>query len=200
MIKVTESNIHWNYFLALERDVERISRFVEFTSGNFKTFSIELARILFSAASEVDVISKSLCESLQPGSNPKNINDYRSIVTSNLPEFAKEKVFVPRYGLTLDPWSAWRKHRSPDNPIWWRAYNNVKHQRDQHFDQANLQHTLNAMAGLLVTVFYFQHSTMKQTWPLTGRPLGNKDVTAKLAPQSELLRLSDGHYFDSIVV
>jgi len=61
-IAVTQSKIHWNYFLALERDLEIVARYVEFTKPNFKTFSIELAHLLFAAASEVDVVAKLLCE------------------------------------------------------------------------------------------------------------------------------------------
>jgi hypothetical protein len=49
--------LHWNYFLALEQDLETVSRYVECTSDNHKIYSIELAHLLFAAASEVDVIA-----------------------------------------------------------------------------------------------------------------------------------------------
>ncbi|HLA26797.1 MAG TPA: hypothetical protein VJZ49_02765 [Syntrophales bacterium] len=49
---------HWNYFLALEKDIEVLSRYVEFTQKNFTCYSLEILRILFSAASEVDVVAK----------------------------------------------------------------------------------------------------------------------------------------------
>ena len=53
-----ESLSYWNYFLALEADLERLSRFVEFTSVNFQTYSLEMARLLLTGASEVDVVAK----------------------------------------------------------------------------------------------------------------------------------------------
>ncbi len=37
-----ESKIHWNYFLALENDLDRLSRYVEFTTPNYPVYSIEL--------------------------------------------------------------------------------------------------------------------------------------------------------------
>lgn len=43
------SRLHWNYFLALERDLEVLSRYVEFANRNYKTYSIELAHLLFGA-------------------------------------------------------------------------------------------------------------------------------------------------------
>jgi hypothetical protein len=54
-IAATAGKLHWNYFLALERDLEVVSRYVEFSRPNFQVFSIELAHLLFAAASEVDV-------------------------------------------------------------------------------------------------------------------------------------------------
>lgn len=34
-IAVGPSKVHWNYFLALERDTEQLSRYVEFCEANF---------------------------------------------------------------------------------------------------------------------------------------------------------------------
>ena len=55
-IQATAGKLHWNYFLALDRDLEVVSRYVEFTKPNFNVYSIELAHLLFAAASEVDVV------------------------------------------------------------------------------------------------------------------------------------------------
>jgi len=62
MIKTGETLLHWNYFLALESDLERVSRYIEFDKANFKTYSIELAHLLLAASSEVDVVAKTLCQ------------------------------------------------------------------------------------------------------------------------------------------
>ncbi len=37
---------HWNYFLAVEEDLNGVSRYIEFDNNNYKTYSLELARIL----------------------------------------------------------------------------------------------------------------------------------------------------------
>ena len=52
--------VHWNYFLAFDSDAEKLSRYIEFTTDNFEAYSIELVRLLLSAASEVDVVAKLL--------------------------------------------------------------------------------------------------------------------------------------------
>ena len=66
MINATPGKLHWNYFIALERDLEVASRYVEFCPQNFNVYSIEFAHLLFAAASEVDVVAKLLCQRLKP--------------------------------------------------------------------------------------------------------------------------------------
>ena len=45
--------LHWNYYIALEQDLAKLSRYIEFAEGNFSTYSIELAHLLLAASSEV---------------------------------------------------------------------------------------------------------------------------------------------------
>jgi hypothetical protein len=127
MVQSTTSKLHWNYFLALEKDMETVSRYIEFAEPNLAVYSIELAHLLFTASSEADVVCKLLCGKIAPNDARENINDYRRILKNGVPAICTENVFVLRYGLALTPWVNWTHH--PDsNPDWWRAYNNVKHQ------------------------------------------------------------------------
>jgi hypothetical protein len=66
---------HWNYFLAIERDVEVLSRYIEFDKRNFDCFSIEIVRILLAVGSEIDVICKQICRTINPSSKADDIND-----------------------------------------------------------------------------------------------------------------------------
>ncbi len=44
MIEYTSNQLlHWNYFIALEKDAEITSRYVEICTENEKTYSIEYA-------------------------------------------------------------------------------------------------------------------------------------------------------------
>jgi hypothetical protein len=143
---------HWNYFLALDDDASRMARYLEPTPTNFNSYSLELARILFAAASEVDVVSKRLCQKIDENSNAKSINKYREEILHAFPTIPFAQVTVPRFGLTLNPWEQWGKNMSP---LWWDAYNNVKHHRHTHFAEANLKHALNAAAGLFVLLLFY---------------------------------------------
>jgi hypothetical protein len=183
------SDLHWNYFLALEKDLQTVSRYIELCPANFTVFSIELAHLLFAAASEVDVLAKILCEMLEPGCDPQNILDYQSIITRNVPALANERVFVSRYGLTFEPWDNWLVPRMP--PFWWTSYNHVKHKRNECFHEATLENALRSMGGLLVLLFYTHRQILINAGTQTPSP---RAIIRTLTPNSDLLNLDESYY------
>lgn len=193
MIAVSPSKLHWNYFLALERDMEQVARYIEFREPNFTAFSIELARLLFGAASEVDVIAKLLCEELAPDAPRGNIEQYRTALLPHLTDLPSTDVFIPRYGLSFKPWLNWGGGHSPD---WWRSYNKVKHERDSYFEQATLQNALNALGALLVLTFHYYY--LKR--PAEDSPERRaKETTRDLLPESTLFRLREDYYYSILI-
>jgi hypothetical protein len=104
------------------------------------------------------------------------------------------QIHAPRYGLTLTPWENWSKGINPD---WWRSYNNVKHQRDQYFNQATLQNALNAMGALLALNFHLYR--FQAADEMKRELLSPKTVTRRLKPDSVLLRLPE-HFYDTSAV
>src|SRR5258706_3384972 len=121
-IHTTTSKLHWNYFIALERDLEVVSRYIEFANRNFCVYSIELAHLLFAAASEVDVVAKLVCHQVSPQASPKNIYQYRDILLPAFPDLPAAHILIPRYGITLTPWANWAG-QAPQIPNWWSSYN-----------------------------------------------------------------------------
>ena len=150
---------NWNYFLAIERDLEVLSRYVEFTSNNYNTYSLEIVRILFAACSEIDVILKAICNNESPSTRCKNIIEYKEVVKSKLPNMIEFEVTLPRWGMNIIPWEEWEFQ---DVPSWWTAYNKVKHYRNEEFHRANLFYTLKSVAALYVSVLYLYHSEAKE--------------------------------------
>ena len=190
----TPAKLHWNYFLALERDMDVVSRYVEFTEPNFSVYSIELAHLLFAAASEVDVVAKLLCQLLEPDSPRANINDYKAVLLRGIPDLADTEIIVLRYGLTFKPWSNWS---GPTNPDWWRSYNDVKHERDSNFNQATLKNSLNSLGALLILIYHY-YARKLATPPDTV--LAPKTATQHLSPPSALLQLHGDFYYTHLVV
>jgi hypothetical protein len=165
---LTQLHLHyWQYFVALEADLERTTRFVEPTEENFGTFSVEFARILLAAGSEVDVLAKVLCETHGLVITPKNIDGYRAALVPHFQGLSNLQIQVPRYTLALLPWQDWSDGK---NPTWWRAYNDVKHERGKNFQSATLFNALNAVAGVFVLACYLYHRELRanttRPWPV----------------------------------
>lgn len=152
-IKSTATKLHWTFFLAIERDVDTLSRYIEFDPSNFSCFSMEIARILLAASSETDIVCKQVCLQLNAGSKADNILQYRTELLAGIKHLPDFEVTVPRHGLALKPWDEWHDAAN-GTPLWWTAHNKVKHQRHSHYHEASLKNALNAVAGLYVILLY----------------------------------------------
>ena len=172
---------HWNYLLAIEHDLNELSRYVEFDEKNFDCFSIEIARILLTSAAEVDVVCKQICKKIKSTLKAKDLGKlkicgYRDTIKPAFPDVPQFEVFLPRFGLTLKPWDEWKKKNGV--PFWWTANNKVKHQRDSEYQRANLKNALDAVAGLFVMVLYlYKH----------------KAELGELVPSPQLLHVTAEH-------
>ena len=176
---------YWQYFVALEIDLAATTRFVEPAPQNMSCYSVEFSRLLLSAGSEIDVICKVLCDEHNLTVSPKNIDGYRSAITGRFTGFTKLEIQIPRYALKRHPWSDWDQNK---NPGWWRAYNDVKHERHRNFESANLQNAIDAVAGLFVLVSYIYHRELRACtalpWPqlLTLDPTLSSRIRTDLRP------------------
>lgn len=187
-IHYIKTKIHWNYFLALEKDFEILSRYIEFSEDNNNTFSIELARIIMSASQEVDVIMKGICGILGEN-NMDNINQYKAVIKEKQSDLINVEVFISRFGMSSTPWSNWNS--DDENPLWWRANNKIKHQRTDHFKKANLKNAFNALGALLIVNFYFYKLEKEKN---TGNSVDWRDITSELNSRDSFMKLNDGYY------
>lgn len=209
------TRLHWNYFLALEKDLEVVARYIEFCPDNFDTYSIEFAHLLLSAASEVDTLAKCICAILAPNAKARNINEYRDIIkaaensetypfsvrgeTRLLQESDKHRlsdlaVYVPRYRLKFVPWASWAEDKNPD---WWGSYNRVKHERNRHFKEATLGNALNAIAALLTMNYAYCRYEVTKDRPTLRYQCRKKTVVRYMDSESTFLRF-EGDFYDNI--
>ena len=176
---------YWQFFIALESDLDSTTRYVECSEDNYETYSVGFAQIILSACSEVDVVSKLLCDKVQPNNSAGNINEYRLIIHSNYTLLHDLEILIPRYNLSFKPWQIWATGSNPD---WWRLYNKVKHERHNYFKEANLKNALLSVSGLFCLVLYLYHQELRanvlQPWPklLTLNPDWNSRIRTDLRP------------------
>lgn len=163
-----EGDIHWAYFLTLEEDLHRLSRFIDISEGNFSTHSIECTRLLLASCSEAEVVLK-LAAGLEQG---KYLKDCLVSLGEEASLLVGGSVLVRRSGLEIQPWQAWA---SRELPFWWSAHNAVKHDRSRSYEEANLKNALYALAGLFAAVLLY---------------LRRKGVRA-IGPAPRLLRINE---------
>jgi len=190
MIKYSRNDlIHWNYFIALERDLENVSRYIEFSTKNEKTYSIEIAKILMSSSSEIDVLLKMICSLYNTSTD--SINQYRDCIKANCPQIIDEEFYINRFSLSSKPWINWNSIPIK-NPDWWTSYNNVKHQRNLYYEDANIKNVINSLAALLITnIYYYKIKSGNDDY---------KDTTRQLVPESILYKLKDKYYYSNVLV
>jgi hypothetical protein len=156
---------HWNYFLCIEEDISKLSRWIEPSESNFDCYSLEIARLLMTTSAEVDVLARLICKKINHKSKAKGILQYQKELVSEFPNIYRAKVVVPRFGLELTPWHNWLTVETP--PIWWQANNRVKHQRSEYFNQATLKNLLNSVAALLLLQILYYQSKINELHPKT---------------------------------
>ena len=145
---------HWAFFETIDEDLHEYSRYLEFHKDNFKAYSVNLVRLYLSICSEIDVLLKLICAKLGKPAKNSGINHYRDVISKQFPNFGYFRVLIRPMGRVAQPWPKWRR-KSKGHPEWWRSYNNVKHERNLYFAQANLQNVLLSAAGLYVVLFYW---------------------------------------------
>jgi hypothetical protein len=168
------SLIHWNYFLAIEQSVEELSRFIEFHSDNFETYSIEVSRILMSATQENDVLLKQICAHF--GNQSKNEAGYRNFFPTKYPKLCDIEIEIPRYELMFKPFINWKTGQTP---VWWTANNKVKHERHANFNKASLQNMLMATCALYIINIYYYLEVLQNEEIYPGSKLFAADDTIK---------------------
>jgi len=161
---------HWNYFLTLEADFATLARYIEPSENNYKAYSLEMVRLLMSACSEIDVVLKQICKKLSTSNGCENIKHYRKTIERQY-TLSNKQITLERFGLQTTPWENWKDERSP---LWWKAHTDVKHHRDEKYEEANLKNCINALGGLFVAIIY----------------LYKKNDTVELSPPPKLFNLS----------
>ena len=160
---------HWRYFLSIEEDFIRTTKFVELHSDNFNTYSIEFTKIYLTICSEIDVVCKILCNEVL-SNNTNNINQYRDVLTSKYPHFPDNEIIIESVNLAFKPWEEWKNGINPD---WWRNYNNVKHQRNKFYQEASLKNTINSLVGLFILEFHYYGEKYNQFPPIKAKLIGD---------------------------
>lgn len=151
----------------LKSDLKEIFEFIEPSAPNFSAFSHRNYEILLRACTEVESLCKQIFSA--NGQNAENITRY-----SDLEGAMKLSNYVVKsYSFLYPDFSPFDTFsstipRQDRSPSWYKAYNKVKHNRNDNFSFASLKNSIEAVGGvyvLLVAMYGmgFDH-TLKMSW------------------------------------
>ena len=158
-VPTTQTSVHWSCYLAICDDLERLSRYVEFTKANYRTFSVEISRLLLTTCSEVEVAAKAICQKIKADAARTNMDAWRACIGKRFPKMSGLRVQIACHRLTFTPWKDWAEDQ---NPGWWKGYNAAKHDLDLHYSEANLGNLLEAACGLTILLHYNYYRELVQ--------------------------------------
>lgn len=145
----------WNYYLHLEEDFIKLTRYIAVHKDNYKTFSDEIHKQLLSVAMEFENLNKKISKELQETLSEKcNISHFTNWLfkDENLWKNIVIKVLYSKENIELTPFKK-EKFKDKDGKekeqmLWWKAYNAIKHDRYSSYSDVNFEHLLNALAAL----------------------------------------------------
>lgn len=140
------SKNYWRYYRLLEEKVIQTSSFVEVHKDNFNTFSHEFAQLLQSIGAELDNFFKVYCGF--DLNSIKNITEYTVSILSSYPDIKLQKIKIIGTDIELQPFEHWDVNKPKQSLFWWRAFDNIKHNRSGNFSDANQKNVLNILAAL----------------------------------------------------
>lgn len=148
MITAEIINGIWNYYLSLEKDLDNTSRYIE-PKGQENVFSFEFAKLLVLSCTELESVMKLLCYECSKQKRG-NIGEYKETILEHFPKIVLAEVYISRWDKAIRPFDSW----DTEKLFWWTAYGNVKHNREDNFNDATYKNVVYALSALYVSIFY----------------------------------------------
>ncbi len=178
--KLTSIWRHWQFFLAMEREMITLSQYVSFQERNFERFSIEIMKMILVAGAEIEGILKELCLEIDAYvTSPyhpnfdvekrKDMKGYREclksshkmLVSRTSPSFIHlRKIGIFLSDIELQPFAEW-EHKYKIS--WWKSFQRLKHGSRARWENedgkqviksvlhnATLKNLLNMVSAMLI--------------------------------------------------
>lgn len=152
-----------NYLRQLELILDElfdIFRVVSPQSRNMKVFGNAIRNVLILSCTEVDSLMKSVLNGNGYKVDRPNMNDYRQlIIPMKLFDYTLAFRYINEVG-GKTPFGKWEPKENSYSPSWYKAYNNVKHDRINNFKEANLRNAIETTLGfatMLIAIYGYRN-------------------------------------------
>ena len=144
---------YWRYYNILEEDFIELTKYVRICEINYNTCSDEIIKQFLSVTSEFENICKVIC-GFSTSDKSKTIVHICNKVFDKIEDIKSIEIEVKgTEDLSIKPFESWDKNK-PGQLFWWKGYNNVKHNRLEHYEDGNLKNLLNSLGALYFMELY----------------------------------------------
>lgn len=155
-----------NYIRQLELILDElfdIFKVVSPHSRNMKVFGNAIRNVLILSCTEVDSLMKSVLNGNGYIVDRPNMNDYRQLITPmKLSDYTLSFRYINEVGGNT-PFGEWEPKENSKSPSWYKAYNDVKHDRINNFKEANLRNAIEATLGF-ATMLIATYGYRNEIW------------------------------------
>lgn len=141
---------YYNYVSQLELILDElfdIFKVISPHSRNMKVFGNAIRSVLILSCTEVDSLMKSVLNSNGYKAKKLTMFDYkRLIIPMKLSDYTLSFRYINEVGGNT-PFGEWEPKENSKSPSWYKAYNDVKHDRINNFKEANLRNAIEATLG-----------------------------------------------------
>lgn len=183
---VTKESIghYWNYAELLNEQLGKTANYVEPTKDNYDTYSMSYTNIILSACSEIEVVSKLICQIIDPDVDylsseipdksrekmiPNNVamKKLSATLLKRFPHIYQAKAEILTKHEMIYSFESWKDPKS--KLPWWTSYNMVKHYRYDFYNNATLSNALNSVGALIILNSYLYELVMEEHAPRMSR-------------------------------
>ncbi len=178
---------HWEYFLALEDDMLRATRYVQFTTDQLPVHSQFFTQMLATAAAEFECVCKTIADQVGIES-VGNIGQIKEMLIPILPSLSSCWLRLLRGELRVRPFADWENDSKP--LCWWSSYNDLKHLRHRNLEIGSMQNAIYALGGLYLANLILANTIGAHKQLLTNQLIAVESMDGDM---HVLFRV---HYFD----
>ena len=129
-------------FCVLERQLLECMEYLPFIDANKQSISPKFIPIIMDACSLIDSIFFEMTDNTEK--KRMSLKKYSELNEISLKLDNNATLFLTSPIKLLQPFKGWTK----EPPIWWNAYNNLKHNRLNNYNYANFTNAVLSLAGL----------------------------------------------------
>ena len=144
---------YWPIYQNLEKEIQRLSFDIQFCDKHAGVFSVKITSLLSWISAECEGSAKILAKRAGLKINGKKcFFNYMKNLSGKYKKMTSAEIEIiwPFQNFSQSKVKPFENLAIGKNPVWFNAYNKVKHDRENNIKDGNLKNVIDSLAGLFV--------------------------------------------------